>query len=410
MPRSRGDDHGVPGDERLRAVGEMAVGVAHGLNNLLGAIVAQSAQLLDDPDPERARAARAIHQAASDGAVAVRRLLRVGRGDSAAELAVADRAAAEPLDLGAVLRDAAAVAQPRLDAAARRGAPIDLRVEPARPSWPTVLGVGPDLREAVVNLVVNAVEAMPSGGTIRLRAEADAGHAIILCEDTGAGMSPEVRARIFDRFFTTKGDQGTGVGLALVAETVARHGGEVDVASTLGRGTSFRITLPTVPLIASDELAEATSAPTDGSDTGLTMPGEEGDQALSILVVDDDERFRAAFTRLLAVDGHAVTAAADAAAALTALDAASGSPSRGPAWDLVCVDEQLPDMAGTELARQVRERQPACFIALVSGFAAEADDAALRTPWIDAVLPKPARDAELEAVIQAAQARRQDSP
>jgi DNA-binding response OmpR family regulator len=124
----------------------------------------------------------------------------------------------------------------------------------------------------------------------------------------------------------------------------------------------------------------------------------EDADALSILLVDDDERFRSTFMKRLAIDGHTVKTAGDGQAALATLDSDH--------WDLVCVDERLPDMPGTELAQLVRERHPACFIALVTGFAAGVDDASMRVAWIDAVLPKPTKEAELERMLTQARARR----
>ncbi len=393
-----GEEEG-PSAERLRALGELAVSMAHGLNNVLGAIAGHAADLEQAADEERAGAARAIRQAAADGAAMARRVLRASRGQP-----VAETTEQELLDLDDLVRDALRmVPLPWRGGPVRRGGAVEPRLELGQP--PSVRGVAADLREAIVNLVTNALDAMPAGGSLTLATRAAGRQAVLECRDTGQGMPAEVRERVFDPFFTTKGAHGTGMGLPIVYGIVARHGGDLEVESEVGRGTRVIIRLPTASLGARASRPQRgfaalpheieRSSTRQSRKIGRAARGCGRDarapRELSILLVDDDRRFRTAFAKRLAIDGHGVTAVGSAREALDQLSVAQ--------WDLICVDERLPDAAGTELARQLRARLPTAFVALVSGFATGVDDAALRSGAIDAVLPKPCKDDELEALL-----------
>jgi CheY-like chemotaxis protein len=329
------------------------------------------------------------------------------------------------VDLAEVVADAVALTRPRWhEEAARRGVRIDLRPEMAGPL--PVRGVAVDLREIVVNLILNAVDAMPSGGTLVLRGEAGEGRAVLVVQDSGMGMPSEILARVFEPFFTTKGSGGMGMGLAILREVVVRHGGEMGVESVVGSGTRFTVVLP---LAAGNPAGEAARAP-DGEAGGASASGQtaggtpaSGEMAsgaragghlatgapsgseplaaddaaavldgLAILLVDDDPVFRAVFARRLALDAGRVEVAADAAAALMALETAS--------WDVLFVDDQLPDLTGRQLAAEVRQRGLDCAIVLVSGFATRPNDPALLGPGVDGVLPKPCSDGELARVLR----------
>ena len=219
--------------EKLRALGQMAGGVAHDLNQSLAMVMgyADSARLClaqTPPDLEQlGRALDVVTRAAGTGGETVRRLLAFAR--------VGQEAPPEPTDVDAVLREAAELTAPRWrDAAQAEGRQISLHVE-SRPGlvvegWPAAL------RDALTNLVFNAVDALPRGGTIRLAARRAGDEIVVEVEDSGVGMPPEVRARAFEPFFTTKGEKGTGLGLAQVFTAVERHRGRVGVRSAPGEG------------------------------------------------------------------------------------------------------------------------------------------------------------------------------
>src|SRR5438067_302585 len=226
--------------ERLRAMGEMASGIAHDFNNTLSPILGFAELLVQRPDVPPAttqRYAQLINTAALDAASVIRRLRELyrERGESSPDIAV---------DLRRCLEEAAALTQPRWKSEALgRGVSIRVVITDAV-DVPVILGDAAGIREMLTNLIFNAVDAMPQGGTIAMRVRQDGDEVLLTISDTGVGMSEEVRRRCLEPFFSTKDQQGTGLGLALVNTTVQRHGGTVTVESEPGQGTTFSIRLP----------------------------------------------------------------------------------------------------------------------------------------------------------------------
>jgi PAS domain S-box-containing protein len=223
--------------EKLRAVGEMAAGIAHNFNNVLTTILTRSQllalQLTDTTSLQRGL--NLITQAASDGAAIVRRLQKLARGPGVSEVAA--------LDLNTLVQEVAETTQPVWhDHARREGRPVELRLE-LNPA-PQIAARAAELREVLTNLILNAVEAMPRGGQLTLRTWAEGGAVCIAVSDTGIGMTPEVQRRLFDPFFTTKGARGTGLGLSVSQALIKGHQGTLTVDSAPGRGTTFVIRLP----------------------------------------------------------------------------------------------------------------------------------------------------------------------
>ena len=240
--------------EKLRALGQLSSGVAHDLNQSL-ALIAGYGELLqqtlrDEPEAvDRLREmADVMVRAASDGGETVRRMLTFVQSST--------DAAPLPVDLPGLLQEVARLTAPRWrDASQAEGRSIDLTVEIDGDA--VILGNAASLREALTNLVLNAVDALPDGGTIGLAATAREDTAIVSVSDNGVGMSDEVRARIFEPFFTTKGDRGTGLGLPTVFGIVEAHGGELTVRSEPGRGTTFELSFPRAERVAAESASEA---------------------------------------------------------------------------------------------------------------------------------------------------------
>jgi PAS domain S-box-containing protein len=234
--------------EKLRALGQLASGVAHDLSHSL-ALVATYGEITQEElkrpalDLSSLRANLAtMTRAAHDGGETLRRLVAFARGGSM-------DVPARPVDLAAVLHEVAELTAPRWRTATRaQGKLIRLDVD-AEPGL-AILGWAAALREALTNLVLNAVDALPDGGSITLGARSTADGVVLSVADSGVGMAPETRARIFEPYFTTKGAQGTGLGLAMVFGIVERHGGSIDVQTTPGGGTTFAIVLPASALAA----------------------------------------------------------------------------------------------------------------------------------------------------------------
>jgi signal transduction histidine kinase len=225
--------------EKLRALGQMAAGVSHDLKNILNP-VSLHAQVV-----QRAVARNDVAQA-NQGLEEIRAVVRRGV-ETVERLRAFSRqspeAPAQQVNLNALAHEAMAIARPRMSS--RRGALS--RIVEELGDAPPVVAHGHEVVAAVVNLVVNAIDAMPDGGTITLRTGASGEHAWISVADTGPGMTPEVQARVFEPFFTTKGDEGTGLGLAMVFATMQRHGGSVSLETEPGNGAAFTLSFRISP-------------------------------------------------------------------------------------------------------------------------------------------------------------------
>jgi PAS domain S-box-containing protein len=364
----------VAAGAKLRSLGQLASGVAHDLNQYLGMVVgygdlALGALTPADTDLEAARdSVSTMIAAAVDGAEAVRRLLLFARPG-------ADGPASR-VDLDDVIRDVAKLTAPRWrDAAQQQGRPIsvDLELE----GDVAIDGWASDLREAFANLVLNAVDALPSGGVIRLTARVDDREVVAEITDDGIGMSPETRDRLFEPFFSTKGDSGSGLGLPIVYGIVERHGGTVVVESAPGRGTTFRLTFPSAAEPRAARPAPDPDAPP---------------RPLRILVVDDEPALVTMLARLLSADGHEVAVATSGEEALAIL--------AGSTTDVVISDLSMgAGMNGWELAAAVRTLPTAPHFILTTGWGAEIDSAEAESRGVLAVVSKPYRLPDLRKVL-----------
>ncbi len=223
--------------EKLRAVGEMAAGIAHNFNNVLTTILTRAQFLARQVTDTVAvqRGLTLIEQAASDGAALVQRLQHLARGTAASERTW--------VDLNSLVHEVVETTQPLWqDHAKREGRPIEVHL--ALASLPRLLGRPEELREVLTNLLLNGIEAMPKGGRITLRTWVEESTVCVAVSDTGMGMTAEVQRRLFDPFFTTKGTRGTGLGLSVSQAIIKGHHGLMTVNSEPERGTTFVITLP----------------------------------------------------------------------------------------------------------------------------------------------------------------------
>jgi PAS domain S-box-containing protein len=369
--------------QKMEAVGRLAGGVAHDFNNLLTVITGRSVLLLGRlkaDDPMR-RSVEQIQKTADRAAALTRQLLAFSRKQ------VLQR---QNLDLNRTVEDIAAMLRRLI------GEDIDL-----------LLTLGPDagmvnadpgqLEQALMNLAVNARDAMPSGGTLGLetgRAQLDApppdrpealpagSYAVLRVMDTGIGMDAATMARIFEPFFTTKEPgKGTGLGLSMVHGVVRQHGGEVRVRSVVGGGTTFEIYLPQIQAApAAGETVEAPARPETGRET--------------ILLVEDEEDVRALAREVLERQGYTVLEAADGAQALQVHE------QEGARIDLILTDVVMPRMSGRELVDRVRATRPAMPVLYMSGYT---EDAILRHGVRDAsilLLGKPFTPADLVRKIR----------
>ncbi|MCC7367753.1 MAG: response regulator [Chloroflexi bacterium] len=367
--------------ERIGALGQLASGIAHDFNNALGPILGYSDLLLEEPALLEDRAVtleyvRAINTAAQGAAGVVARLRdfyrRRQNGDSVGPVHVPD-----------VIAQAISLTRPRWkDQAQARGLTIDILVEVH--DVPPLNGSPADLRDALVNLILNAVDALERDGEIALRARVDDAHVLVEVADTGVGMSDDVRRQCLEPFFTTKGDRGTGLGLGLVQGTIQRLGGSIEIESAVDLGTTIRLRLPSGQDVPA---ASATDAPRQGASR------TEAARILRVLVVDDEPMVRDAVRRFLEIDQHCVDVAS------TGVEAASMLGTT--AYDLIMTDRAMPEMGGDELAQLVKRQHPTTPVLMLTGFGDLMSAAGEQPEGVDLVLSKPTTLGRLRAAIAA---------
>ena len=360
--------------DKVRAVGTLASGVAHDFNNLLGGILGNAQLLLlEVRDNEQRELLRIIERAAKDGAETVRRLQGFARMEHDTPMT--------EVRLDMLALDAIELTRPRWrDVAQSRGATIEI----ARQLQPvTSIGGRPaELREVLTNLIINAVDALPNGGTIRISTYDEqvgghgAGNVVVEVADTGCGMPPEVRSRIFDPFFTTKGEQGTGLGLAVSMGIIQSHGGQIEVESEVGRGTRFIIRLPVRAAAATGKRKAGRPIP--------IMPGH-------ILFVENEAMIRDSTVRLLTRWGHKVTQAAGGVEALQMF-----MPDM---YDVVISDLGMPDMNGWDLLAQIKQRDGRVPTVLITGWGRQVSDEEAHTRGVDFMIEKPFDQDDLREVL-----------
>jgi PAS domain S-box-containing protein len=364
--------------ERLRAVGQMASGIAHDINNAISPITLYAESLLEREPGLSGRARdqlETIQRAIGDVAQTVSRMREVYRPREP-QLTLA------PVDLNAVARQVLDLTRARWsDMAHRHGVAIEIRAEPTE-GLPQILGAESEIRDALTNLVLNAADAMPNGGVLTLRTVHRAGRVCLEVGDTGVGMDEDARRRCLEPFFTTKGERGTGLGLAMVYGAVQRHSGELDIDSAPGRGTTVRLSFaaPGADRIATVRETQAVPVPA----------------AQRILVVDDDPVLLKTLRDILEADGHGVTVTHGGQAGIDAFHAAQ---EKGEPPDVVITDLGMPNVDGRKVASAVKALSPKTPVVMLTGWGQRliADgDVPLH---VDRVLSKPPKLRELREAL-----------
>jgi signal transduction histidine kinase/ActR/RegA family two-component response regulator len=363
--------------EKLNAIGLIAHGVAHDFNNVLGSILGR-AQLLKSQlrDTALVKHVEVIEKSAEDGAETVRRIQEIGRQDRVDDFV--------GVGLNDIVEDVVEQTQPRWrDLPLSEGRPIEMAVS-LSPDAPRIAANPHEMREVLVNLVHNAVDAMPQGGRIELSTrKREDGVSELSVRDTGTGMPEHVKHKIFDPYFTTKGERGTGLGLSVSMSIVRRHGGTVEVfSSTSGpeRGTTFVLSFPGIAHV--EDKAPAQLAAGNGA-------------RAHVLVVDDERNIREILAEILAEGGHTVVTAADGAEALHRL-------REDDSFDLVFTDLGLPGMSGYEVASEVKKIRPNLPVGLVTGWGATLDADKAREHGVDLVISKPFRFEQVLGLVDEA--------
>jgi signal transduction histidine kinase/CheY-like chemotaxis protein len=384
----RQSQQAVMQQERLRALGQMASGIAHDINNAISPVALYTESLLErEPGlTERARGYLVtIQRAIEDVAETVSRMREFYRPREP-ELVLAKVACNKMIEQVVSLTRARWSDLPQ-----QRGVVIQLRTE-LDPDLPDIMGSEVEIRDALTNLVFNAVDAMPEGGTLTLRTRGvTSGSALTLdaasyvqveVQDSGIGMDEETRRRCLEPFYTTKGERGTGLGLAMVYGMVQRHSAELEIDSEPGRGTTLRLIF---------SVTEAVAISTIGP-SRLHGPT----QRLRILLVDDDPLLIKSLRDILEQDGHLVTAADGGQKGIETFTAALAG--RNP-FSIVVTDLGMPYVDGRRVAAAIKEASPNTPVILLTGWGkrllAENDVPA----HVDRVLSKPPRLAEVREAL-----------
>lgn len=363
--------------ERLRAFGEMASGVAHDINNTLSPAMIY-AQLLMDKEPGLSEASRGhlatILQAINDVSETIARLREFYR-QREPQLTLA------PIPLNTLARQVVELTRPRWnDMPQQRGVVVRMETD-LEPGQPEISGAESELREALINLVFNAVDAMPQGGVLTLRTRAEGRNVRLEVTDTGLGMSEETRRRCLEPFYTTKGDSGTGLGLAMVYGIVRRHHADLEIDSAPGQGTTISMVFPVAVPVAAASSAPASARPP---------------RRLRLLVIDDDPLLLKSMRDILEADGHVVAVANGGQAGV---DAFHEARDKGEPFDAAITDLGMPYVDGRAVAKALKTASPKTPVILLTGWGKRIVAEQEIPAHVDCVLSKPPKLGELRTAL-----------
>jgi PAS domain S-box-containing protein len=366
--------------ERLRALGQMASGIAHDINNAISPVALYTEMLLEQETnlSQRTREYLEITQrAVGDVAHTVSNMREFYR-QRESELILA------PVQLNVLVQQVLDLSRARwYDIPQQRGIVIALRTEPGE-NLPAVAGIESEIREALLNLVFNAVDAMPAGGTLTLRTRAVKSQGIdqvdIEVTDTGLGMDEETLRRCLEPFFTTKGERGSGLGLAMVYGAMRRHNADIEMESAVGQGTTVRLRFP---------------VPTRSAEARPATP-ESRPPRMRILSVDDDPLLIKSLRDALEGDGHTVVAAHGGREGIEAFRAAE---ERGERFEVVITDLGMPYVDGRKVASAIKSNSPSTPVILLTGWGQRLVAEGDIPPDVDRVLNKPPKLRELRAAL-----------
>ncbi|HKP78357.1 MAG TPA: ATP-binding protein, partial [Phenylobacterium sp.] len=362
--------------ERLRALGQMASGIAHDINNALSPVALYTEAMLETEkglSPAGRNQLEVIRRAVEDVSHTIGRMREFYRQRQ-------PQLAGAPVQLNELAAQVLDLTRARwADMALQRGAVIVVETD-LDPNLPLVLGMESEIREALTNVVFNAIDAMPDGGTLTVRSALtdQPGWVRIDVADSGVGMDDEARRRCMEPFFTTKGERGTGLGLAMVYGVAQRHGAEVDVQSAPGEGTTFSLIFPAATRAA----AKNGGAP--------DMPPR-----MRLLLVDDDPVLLKALSDALGADGHLITPANAGADGIAAF--AEGQD--GVPFDAVITDLGMPYVNGRQVAAAIKATSPQTPVILLTGWGQGMLSGVEGIPNIDLVLSKPPKLREVRAAL-----------
>jgi len=348
--------------EKLQRWGEMASGVVHDFNNILTSILGRAQLSLKKLEKqgwkipeELLRGLKLIEEAATDGIKILSRIQKFTKTKKDTLLS--------PVDLNQIIEDSLEMTKPSWqDLAILSG--IRINVKKDLEDIGKVLGDATELREVMTNLIFNAVDAMPQGGTLTLKTEGDQKFVYLQVSDTGLGMSEEIKNKIFEPFFTTKEDRGTGLGMSVVYSIITRHEGEIEIKSSPGQGSTFIIKLPKCQEVKKDEKIK-------------TRSGEKA----CVLIIEDEKNIGEVLEEILSTAGYNVTCVTTGKEGIELF--------KKKKFDLVITDLGIPKMSGWEVADQIKVINPSTPVILSTGWGLKFDPAKMKSQNVDRVIKKP---------------------
>lgn len=358
--------------EKLKVVGELASGITHEFNNIL-TIIQGNVQLLEAiycDHRQLKEGLRIISKASADGAEVVQRILKSITNKGSSKFV--------PVDIVSLIKQAIDFLRPRWKVMAEaRGITYNIDME-GLGQTPSVLGNPSELREALINIINNALDAMPHGGRLAFRTRKEQGDVFVSISDSGVGMPRDVQKRLFEPFFTTKGTEGSGLGMSVTRNIITNHGGKIDVNSEVGKGTTIMLRLP----LTQEKVHPVASI--------------EYDQKLMaknhrILVVDDEPEICRLLSSFLSREGNIVETVDSGMEAINLLKTKS--------FDLVICDLVMPAVSGWDVMNvlETLDRRPK--VGIITGWTDMSKALRTKEPWVDFVLNKPIELHELTRLI-----------
>jgi signal transduction histidine kinase/CheY-like chemotaxis protein len=365
--------------ERLLALGQMASGIAHDINNAISPVSLYTESLLEKEaglSPRARGQLETIQRAVDDVARTVARMREFYRQRE-------PQLTLNPVHLNVLVQQVVDLTRARWsDMVQQRGLVIEM-ITDLRPDLPTIMGADNEIREALTNLVFNAVDAMPNGGRLTLRTQVAPDKGVVQVEiiDSGIGMDEETRRRCLEPFFTTKGERGTGLGLAMVYGTIQRHSGSIEIDSAVGQGTTIRLSFAIA------------SAPAVGPVTSTVNTAMASQR---ILIVDDDPLVLNSLRDTLEADGHQVATADGGQAGIDAFAAAN---AQGKPFQVVITDLGMPYVDGRKVSSAVKTAVPGALVLMLTGWGQRLVEDGDVPPHVDGVLSKPPKLRELREAL-----------
>jgi len=357
--------------EKMAALGQMASGIAHDFNNALATIMAQIDLLaLQEDDPQKIEGLKVIEIASKDAAEMVRRLQEFARVRTRKDIV-------SNVDINMVIKESINLTKPIWrDQAQGKG--ITIKVKKDLHDIPHILGNCSEMREVLTNLIFNAVDAMPTGGTLYLKSgvSEDRKFVNVIVSDTGIGMSKGIKTKIFDPFFTTKGVSSTGMGLGVSYRITERHGGDIGVESIEGKGSTFTIKLPVSKEVREEAKREV-----------LTKKVKKSE----ILLIEDEDQLRKVLGEMLEVLGHKVTQASSGKEGLKIFEREK--------FDMVFTDLGMPELSGWYVASRVKQIDSHMPVVMITGWGDQFSKETLSRSGVDIIVSKPFRINRVREVL-----------